>query len=1720
VTRDAFEFVDKNRIELVRYFAKSSLGGAYSDTKVENIDISSTESNFQKSIVVSDLNKEFPDFLANNEFDHVIYDAIDERFNLLIMQDGSLCAFSNELQQTKSYKQFVKREILLASDEFFTCWEKGWNGFIEQLDAFDKRSSLLINKVFWAKRTMSGDNFLPSYTDNGIDKANAFLAKLYERMAQDIPKNQFIEFDDSLLIGSDNHKWGKSPFHYIDGYYKYFAEAINKLQNAQYVVKNELLGREISALYLIEVQHKEFIDNFGFTIKDINTRSNGNIKVFHDYILASYKKSAITTYELNISLKQNLKNMNGITVCCKLSGWEEIKYLAIGYTASDGFRHVKIVHLRQSKWCILNFCLNDLIVGIQHKWQNDFASEEGIGNIRLYVKGIPNEQDASVACKWFSIWQELPLTNIPPYIYEYAIKDEVMSQRKLNVLNSICLYQKKCDPEVLQHAKQFMQYCNFPSMKAKMLDWSFDATMPTGLIDVGTHRYLWHSMQLVAILITYGRDENDIGAFFAARDYVSMWLEKSFFNHDEDVKFTWYDHGAAERLLVFLMMHEIGCKYGFDMRFMIRLRYAILKHGLLLESEAFYASHQLMRYHNHAWFQDMTLIAAAQIMDNFPCAQRWLNIGIERLTDQINHLIVRDNGYAVFVENSIGYHDGVQRILEFAGELVYFSGQTTFFKKVANELIAWSAFLRYPNNKAPSQGDTFRISRQINNPDIIKGKPYQQVQSIVLPKAGYAIVKGNHDELPFMFCMFASSLSKTHKHEDNLSFTFFFDGIEWFVDPSFYSHEYTKDIPLYLRSALAHNSIAIPNKHYSIEPHLVFLSDESTNDKLVVKGKHYAYTDITISRYIEVALNTVDIRCKDSIVGDLEEEAYLVFHLGECIKAKLIEDNIVELKHDSSQYMIKIIVENLTSQIIIAEGNNHQKFKSFIGQTFMKMEHSISVIIPIKQTISWHIVTLKYIHKTIKKESLQDMFVFGQECLLANISKDRLKDTYLLIKSGNYSFHCLYFEGKADNLFVLLSGAIDRNKRNPPYFTRWKWRDQFLGNVLCISDPTLLINETIEIGWYIGSEEHNATSDMAELVKYIAKILNIPNERIISYGSSGGGFGALMLASKIEGSLAVAINPQTNIFLFSQAQGMLDTCFPNRNKEFIEEKYGDRVCAQKALKNSNSRVLIAQNTLDEHHWKVHYPLFAKEMGLPMTSGISKDGKHRSLIYDDLKGHGHESQEVFVEIMHNVEEMLNGNTINKRIEYSGKISNTVVKNEYTTELSYSTIIDTVNIFHKNLSKMKIIDFGQKDKGLSELSCVFNDDVAKNILNEFDRLQNDNVVKEFVDCIDKYGQIRLNPFGDNEFSYCNKNFSTKAGNFLYFQSSRMPFFAIQIHPIIDAYYFPMIGVYYGIVSDAVNSLKKFIDMLLLSNAALDYLFSPVKSTFLGWMAYQHLPFHYFYDVMPMVHVALTDKEACKYPIVSICNEAYLKLDDFYDCKFQILQRESPLLYSKEGFFVRLLRNNFSKKQNEHNNVYDHIASFVTHGRLKYEHNCNITKPVIWIGIIAGKRTWVEQVIGYALIIRKILKLYKSAFFIFDGMTTGEGVHKENYKKHQVIIEEVLSKVSQSINYINLNGAYASEKLYFANMVDFFITDGATASIYVAKFFKKYGVAFLSDHTGLTRHSHYNTTFYSQDCVRQIGSNERWDKADFSIEPKKFAKFILDKLTSVLESQTHDL
>lgn len=953
VTRDAFAFVDEAKAQVVRCFSRSSLASVYVGGKKDNVDLQRVSSKFQRLLIKADMENQLTEYVKSKDYDYLIYDPVDERFDLLISDKGEVCTASNELISSNVIDHSDMHRISSGSEAFFDLWEEAWIKLITQLSLLGKKESLIVNKVYWASVTDAGAGFDPVYSEQKIADFNAFLDKLYARMSEDICRENFLEYKQSLFVGAENHKWGRGPFHYMPSFYEAFVQKLEKLQSKHAVplsqlwinqAKEDVAERSLLGWAAYGVTNGAFVDEAGNRTGKVATR--GKLTFSYDHVSASFQGAA-GSFEIKLTVN-TLAEANGVSACYHLDGWDEIKYFAIGYSAPEGFRHIKITNVRQGAWDRLSFSEHDIIFGLQRKWQETPTGLE-IGDIRLYVKGTPSKNGARIAARWVSVWSDT-VRGFDPAVDDITNEQLGAEEKRTEVVTAILRYVAKCNPDLDFHAIEYLRRGRLPLTGCKYLDWSIDSPRPDEFDDVGTYRYLWHAMQPALTLMAYAKKHDNFAAISAARDYVADWLERSFLNPDPDIKYTWYDHGTAERLLAFLLMYQIGEQYEFDYRFMARLGNAIIKHGQLLESEAFYAAHQSSRYHNHAWFQDMALIAAGQLMVDLSCADRWLQKGIQRLTDQFDKLIVTDQGFSIFVENSIGYHLGVQRLAEFAGELVELSGKKSDIPKIAAELDGWSKFLRYPDGRTPSQGDTFRKPNPEDIRLVRRGKPYTTSSGIVLADAGYAVAKGNHDGLPFMVCMFGTSLCETHKHEDNLSFTLFFDGIEWLIDPSFYSHDYTAELPAYLRSAQAHNTHFVVNRKYTNKVSSCTLARrEGIGSDHVFVGTSSAYEGIVLTREFRLRAECFLLQCTEVVEADPNELIYTSFHFGEGVTPMVLDGGMIELKHPLSEYKLLLTAP---AAGVVAQGYD-ERHSSFTGHGFMQFVETYSAFFPIKNELKW-----------------------------------------------------------------------------------------------------------------------------------------------------------------------------------------------------------------------------------------------------------------------------------------------------------------------------------------------------------------------------------------------------------------------------------------------------------------------------------------------------------------------------------------------------------------------------------------------------------------------------------------------------------------------------------------------------------------------------------------------------------------------------------------------
>jgi Family of unknown function (DUF6270) len=182
--------------------------------------VQNISSKFQRRMVERDIRKDFLNDLARLQFDVLLIDLIDERFNLYVETEGRACTLSSELL-ISGFPTDSNRgsRIYSGSEAFWKLWEAGWAILVNKLRYLGYLDRLRVNQVFWGSRTENGGDFKPDYSDSQIDAANQFLDRMYQHISADIASEQFLRFDRGLMTGSVTHKWGNGPFHYIDAYY-------------------------------------------------------------------------------------------------------------------------------------------------------------------------------------------------------------------------------------------------------------------------------------------------------------------------------------------------------------------------------------------------------------------------------------------------------------------------------------------------------------------------------------------------------------------------------------------------------------------------------------------------------------------------------------------------------------------------------------------------------------------------------------------------------------------------------------------------------------------------------------------------------------------------------------------------------------------------------------------------------------------------------------------------------------------------------------------------------------------------------------------------------------------------------------------------------------------------------------------------------------------------------------------------------------------------------------------------------------------------------------------------------------------------------------------------------------------------------------------------------------------------------------------------------------
>lgn len=155
-----------------------------------------------------------------------------------------------------------------------------------------------------------------------------------------------------------------------------------------------------------------------------------------------------------------------------------------------------------------------------------------------------------------------------------------------------------------------------------------------------------------------------------------------------------------------------------------------------------------------------------------------------------------------------------------------------------------------------------------------------------------------------------------------------------------------------------------------------------------------------------------------------------------------------------------------------------------------------------------------------------------------------------------------------------------------------------------ISDPSLLVNN-LRSSWYTG---HDGFETQKILTKILQSIIQQGGfKRVVFFGASAGGFASLYFSSLFEGSIAVVLQPQTDIRShlsyysnnFELYERYFRTLWPSAlPSEEWSQKACVNLCDWYSIKRNNS-VIYIQSTGDYRHVKTQM--------VPFLSAVASTG---------------------------------------------------------------------------------------------------------------------------------------------------------------------------------------------------------------------------------------------------------------------------------------------------------------------------------------------------------------------------------------------------------------------------------------------------------------------------------------------------------------------------------
>jgi hypothetical protein len=346
-----------------------------------------------------------------------------------------------------------------------------------------------------------------------------------------------------------------------------------------------------------------------------------------------------------------------------------------------------------------------------------------------------------------------------------------------------------------------------------------------------TYKAYLFSLQFLSYLNNGFEAEGKIEILDRSTEIINSWLD---FESLSEEKIIWYDFTVANRVII--LTHYLNLcienNYNFEQNFKEKLIKSLIKNGKFLSLEKNYKNN------NHGIMMDRALLQLSLFFQSEDKYSRWKEIALDRLSIQIKSSFT--NEY-INVENSPEYHNHTYLLFKELYDFIEINQVKTNFgnlKNMIDNIYSNHLQMLKPDLSYPLIGDT--------NKHIFKEGKYIP-ESIVYERSGIGFLKSPESYMSIK----SGFINTSHKHHDDLSFTYNFKGSDVFLDGGKYNYNNKDKFRKYIVSPHAHNTVMVNNSEYSLD----LDSPENTQIVNYELSKSHGYVQLINNHYDNVEIN-------------------------------------------------------------------------------------------------------------------------------------------------------------------------------------------------------------------------------------------------------------------------------------------------------------------------------------------------------------------------------------------------------------------------------------------------------------------------------------------------------------------------------------------------------------------------------------------------------------------------------------------------------------------------------------------------------------------------------------------------------------------------------------------------------------------------------------------------------------------------------------------------